>query len=302
VAGRFYPRDPSTLAATVDRLLDAVEVPDGEPLARAYVVPHAGYVYSGPTAAQVYARLRRHAARVERVVLVGPAHFVRLDGCAVPASTAWATPLGELPVETMAEAGEAGEGEGVQEGEEGAGRSGPVRVDDAPHLPEHSLEVQLPFLQRALGRPVPILPIAVGNAPAATVAAVLTAAAAKPTASLPSATLASRSGSSALDRSDACDPGTLVLCSTDLSHYLDRAAAVARDTATAAAIGALAPERIGRADACGAFALRGLLTWARTCALRPELLLLATSADTGGDPFRVVGYGAFGFQLSPAVS
>jgi AmmeMemoRadiSam system protein B len=282
VAGRFYPRDPSTLAATVDRLLDAVEVPDGEPLAPAYVVPHAGYVYSGPTAAHVYARLRRHAEQVERVVLLGPAHFVRLDGCAVPASTAWATPLGELPIDEVGEI--------------------PAQVDDAPHAPEHSLEVQLPFLQRALGRPVPILPIAVGTAPTETVAAALTVAAAKPTASLPSATLASRSGSSALDRSDACDPGTLVLCSTDLSHYLDQAAAVARDTATAAAIGALTPERIGRADACGAFALRGLLTWARTGALRPELLLLATSADTAGDPFRVVGYGAFGFHLSRAVS
>jgi hypothetical protein len=269
VAGRFYPRDPSTLAATVDRLLDSVEVPDGERLAPAYVVPHAGYVYSGPIAAQVYARLRRHADRIERVVLVGPAHFVRLEGCAVPASTAWATPLGELPVDEVGEI--------------------PARVDDAPHAPEHSLEVQLPFLQRALGRPVPILPIAVGTAPTELVTAALTAAAAKPTASLAS-----------LDRSDACDPGTLVLCSTDLSHYLDQAAAVARDTATAAAIGALAPDRIGRADACGAFALRGLLAWARTGALCPELLLLATSADTAGDPFRVVGYGAFGFQLPPA--
>lgn len=263
MAGRFYPRDPSTLAATVDRLLDAVEVPDGEPLAPAYVVPHAGYAYSGPTAAHVYARLRRHADQVERVVLVGPAHFVRLDGCAVPAATAWATPLGELPIAS------------VEAAEEVAGLSGHARVDDAPHAPEHSLEVQLPFLQRALGRPVPILPIVVGTAPTGTVAAALTAA--------------------------VTGPGTLVLCSTDLSHYLDQATAVARDTATAAAIGALTPERIGRADACGAFALRGLLTWARTGALRPELLLLATSADTAGDPFRVVGYGAFGFHFSPTV-
>jgi MEMO1 family protein len=258
VAGRFYPRDPTKLAGMVDRLLDAVEVPDQEPLAAAYVVPHAGYVFSGPTAALVYARLRRHAGRVERVVLVGPAHFVRLAGCAAPASATWATPLGELPVADR------------------AGLAEHLTVDDAPHAPEHSLEVQLPFLQRALGRPVPILPIAVGRVSAETVAAVLAA---------------------AVERSD-----TVVICSTDLSHYLDLAAAMERDARTASAIEALAPERIGVQDACGRFALRGLLAWAREStlrpALRPSLLGLATSADAAGNPYRVVGYGAFSLHHS----
>jgi MEMO1 family protein len=247
VAGRFYPRDPTTLAATVDRLLDAVRVPDREPLAPAYVVPHAGYAFSGPTAARVYARLRHHAGRIERVVLIGPAHFVPFAGCAAPASAAWATPLGELPVDGAVPPG--------------------VTVDDGPHAPEHSLEVQLPFLQRALGRPVPILPIAVGRASAGEVAAVLTA-----------------TGANAV-----------VLCSTDLSHYLDRAAAMDRDARTVAAIEALAADQIGIGDACGVFALRGLLTWARAGNLRPALLGLATSADTAGSPDRVVGYGAFSF-------
>jgi hypothetical protein len=250
VAGRFYPRDAARLAGAVDRLLDAVEVPGGEPLAAAYIVPHAGYVYSGPTAAHVYARLRRHAAKVQRVVLVGPAHFVPLAGCAAPAATAWLTPLGELPVE------------------DAAGLGDHLAVDDAPHAPEHSLEVQLPFLQRALGRPVPILPVVVGEAPAAVVVALLTAAV-------------------------AAGPQAVVLCSTDLSHYLDQAAASERDARTAAAIVALAPEQIGVRDACGAFALRGLLAWARGSGLRPELLDLSTSADTAGDAARVVGYGAF---------
>ena len=256
MAGRFYPRDPTKLAAIVDRLLDAVEVPDGEPLATAYVVPHAGYVFSGPTAALVYARLRRHAAQVERVVLVGPAHFVPLTGCAAPASDAWATPLGELPVV------------------DATGLAEHLAVDDAPHAPEHSLEVQLPFLQRALGRPAPILPIAVGRASADAVGAALAAAV-------------------------AAGPGdTVVLCSTDLSHYLDRAAAMDRDARTASAIESLAPERIEVRDACGVFALRGLLSWARAGSLRPELLGLATSADTAGDPYRVVGYGAFRLHTS----
>jgi hypothetical protein len=250
VAGRFYPRDPATLAATVDRLLDAAGAPDTGPLAPAYLVPHAGYRFSGPTAAEVYARLRRHAGQVRRVVLIGPAHFVPVEGCVAAAGPAWATPLGELPVADPA-------------GLAGAG----VTVSDHPHRPEHSLEVQLPFLQRALGRPVPILPIVVGAAAPAAVAGCLAAAAA--------------------------GAGSVVLCSTDLSHYLDRAAATARDTRTCAAIEALAPERIGPRDACGVFALRGLLTWARAAGLRPELLDLSSSADTAGDPHRVVGYAAF---------
>lgn len=258
MAGRFYPRDPAELAATVDRLLDAVELPAVEPLAPAYLVPHAGYRFSGPTAAQVFARLRRHAAGVRRVVLVGPAHFVPATGCVAAAGpAAWATPLGELPVEDPTWL--AGHG---------------VTVDDRPHAPEHSLEVQLPFLQRALGRPVPVLPMVVGPAPPEAVADCLAAAAADAGAG----------------------PGTVVLCSSDLSHYLDQAAARAADDRTAAAIEALAADRIGPRSACGAYALRGLLSWARGTGLDPELLDLCTSADTAGDPTRVVGYAAFAFH------
>lgn len=252
VAGRFYPRDPVRLAAMVDQLLDAAGAPADAPLAAGYVVPHAGYAYSGPTAARAYARLRQHAEQVRQVVLIGPAHFVPVDGCVAPASPAWATPLGELPVLDPSPL-------------TGAGLS----VSDAPHVPEHSLEVQLPFLQRALGRPVPVLPVVVGTATPAAVAGWLAAAA---------------------------GPGSVVLCSTDLSHYLDQPAATARDARTAAAIEALDPDRIGPRDACGVFALRGLLSWARAAGLRPELLDVRTSADTAGDPARVVGYAAFAFR------
>lgn len=255
MAGRFYPRDPTTLATAVDRLLDAVDPgpPESaaEPLAPGYLVPHAGYGYSGPTAAQVYARLRRHGARVERVVLVGPSHFVAVQGCVAPAAPAWRTPLGELPVDPLP---------GVE-----------LVHDDAPHAPEHSLEVQLPFLQRALGRPVPVLPVVVGGGVAPAAVAEL---------------LAAAGGGNA---------GTVVLCSTDLSHYLDRNAAEAKDARTAAAITALAPDRIGPRDACGVFALRGLLSWAGAAGLRPAQLDRCTSADTAGDPARVVGYAAFAF-------
>src|SRR5690349_23740883 len=95
VAGAFYPADPAELASTVDELLDAVDVPDDDVLAAGYVVPHAGYRYSGATAAHVYARLRRHAAHIRRVVLLGPAHRVRVKGLAAPTTPRWATPLGD---------------------------------------------------------------------------------------------------------------------------------------------------------------------------------------------------------------
>ncbi len=256
VAGQFYPGQPDVLAELVDRLVDAVDVPADEPLAPAYVVPHAGYRYSGPTAAFVYARLRRHAADVKRVVLVGPAHRVPLRGCAVPTADRWRTPLGDVAIDSAARELAAG---------------GHAAADDAPHAPEHSLEVQLPFLQRVVGGAVPVLPMVVG---ASTVDDLMVTIAA------------------AADR-----PGTVVLCSTDLSHYLPDAAARQQDERTVGAVLELAAERIGVRDACGVFALRGLVGWARHDGLRPRLLHLCTSADTAGDPQRVVGYTALAFDV-----
>jgi AmmeMemoRadiSam system protein B len=255
VAGRFYPADPAQLTDLVDDLLASTATEgDGDP-ARAYVVPHAGYPFSGPTAAHAYARLRTQAGDVRRLVLIGPAHYVELHGCAVPAAAVWRTPLGDVPIDTdLADR---------------LGRDGHVVVDDAPHEPEHSLEVQLPFVQRALPSPVPVLPIVVGPSCVDDVVATLTAAA---------------------------TPGTTVLCSTDLSHYLDDAAARRQDRRTVQAVLDMADERIGLRDACGVFALRGLVSWARHVGLRPTLLDLATSADTVGGPGRVVGYSAFAFH------
>jgi MEMO1 family protein len=253
VAGRFYPGRTDELAALVDALLAAAAVPE-EPLAEAYVVPHAGYRYSGLTAARVYARLRGHAGEVRRVVLIGPAHYVPLYGSAASARTAWETPLGEVPVDLAAVSTLAA--------------GGLAAVDDLPHEPEHSLEVQLPFLQRVLPAGVPIVPLLVGESRPNDVAVTLVA---------------------------AVEPGTLVLCSTDLSHYLRLTAARRRDAGTAEAVLGLAPERVGVRDACGVYALRGLLIWAAQHRLRPRLLHLCTSWDANGDPSRVVGYGAFAF-------
>lgn len=247
VAGLFYPADPEVLAATVDRLVDAVEVPPDEPLAPAYVVPHAAYRFSGPTAAHVYARLRRHAGDIRRIVLIGPSHRVPLVGAAVGSAARWRTPLGEVGVAAEAVAALVARGHAV--------------VADDPHSAEHSIEVQIPFLQRVIGADFEIVPVGIGQSTVDAAAA-------------------------------AIAPCDVVLCSTDLSHYLTDARARKRDLRTATAIVDLAPHRIGSGDACGVFALRGLLAWAAAGGLRARPLHLATSADTGGPADRVVGYPA----------
>jgi AmmeMemoRadiSam system protein B len=254
VAGSFYPADPRALGDLVDRSLEAStghldERPWG------IVVPHAGYRFSGPIAATAYGALRPWASRIRRVLLLGPAHFVPLTGCATTAASAWRTPLGTVEVDPQMR--------------EAVG----CPVDDAPHGPEHSLEVQLPFLQRLVGPGLRIVPVAVGRGPDLQVAALLERA--------------------SLD---------LAVVSTDLSHYLDLQAARETDRRTADAVVRREPEAIGPNDACGIFALRGVLAFARATSRRIDLLDLRTSGDTAGDPASVVGYGAFaiGGPSSPA--
>ena len=250
VAGTFYPEDPVALAAMVDRALGAA--PAGEPPPKALIVPHAGYVYSGPIAGSGYARLAPLRDVVRRVVLLGPAHRVRVAGLAVSSADAFATPLGRVDLDRELRA-RVRELPGVQ-------------VHDAAHAREHSLEVQLPFLQRVLAR-FTLLPLVVGDAEPAAVAAVL----------------------------DAVWGGaeTLIVVSSDLSHYHDYDTAVRRDRATAAAVVARAAERIDDDDACGARPLRGLLEATARRGLGVRLLDLRNSGDTAGPRDEVVGYGAF---------
>lgn len=251
VAGTFYPDDPVELAETVDRLLAAAGRLAG-PSPRAVVVPHAGYAYSGPVAASAYALLR--ADPPSRVALVGPAHFVPFGGFAVPTVDAWATPLGDVPIDRASR--------------ETAIDAGAI-ADDAPDRGEHSLEVQLPFLQRVAGPGLTALPVTVGDAAPGEVADVL----------------------------EAVGPAAdLVVVSTDLSHDLDARTAATLDRRTADAIVRLAQDGIPPRAACGATPLGGALVWAARRGLVATELDLRTSADTTGDARRVVGYGAFAFE------
>lgn len=248
VAGLFYPGDPRVLAAMVDGFLA-----EGAPLEappKALVAPHAGYVYSGGMAGLAYATLAPVRDLITRVVLLGPVHRVPVRGLALPGCDALATPLGEIEVDAAA-------------------ASGLDHVVTRPdvHAEEHSLEVQLPFLQRALAG-FTVVPLAVGSATAAEVAGVL----------------------------DALwgGPETLLVVSSDLSHYHAYAAAKARDAATIEAVldlaGPIAPEQ-----ACGAAPLNGLLAAAPRHRVTPVLLGACNSGDTAGDRGRVVGYASFAF-------
>jgi AmmeMemoRadiSam system protein B len=248
VAGTFYPADPARLAAAVDALLSAAPEPAPAGRMPALVVPHAGYRYSGQVAAVAYALARRWSPA--RAVLLGPAHFVPLTGSAVPRAAEWSTPLGAVPVDAAAR--------------ERATAVPGVGAADGPHAPEHSLEVQLPFLQRSLDPRLPVLPVATAAGP-----------------------------DDVADLLDAvAGPDTLVVTSTDLSHHLSDREARAKDRRTLDAVLALDPGGIGPGAACGADALRGLLAWAGRTGRTPTLLSYQTSADATGDRSRVVGYAA----------
>lgn len=257
VAGVFYPAGASALRAEIGRFLSAVAplARDDEPGApKLLVVPHAGYVYSGPVAAHAYALLEPWRDRIARVVLLGPAHRVAVRGLAAPTVAAFDTPLGAVPLDRAAIDALAGMPQ--------------VTASDVAHAQEHSLEVQLPFLQRVLGR-FTLVPLAVGHASASEVAEVL-------------------------ERLWGGDE-TVVVISTDLSHHLPHAQARAVDAATVERILALDPT-IDHDRACGATPLNGALRVARARGLKPGLLDLRNSGDTAGDRSRVVGYGAIAFR------
>ena len=256
VAGMFYPAPSEALQTCVDDLLAVAQSADlaPHPHPKAVIVPHAGFVYSGPIAARLYARIALHAAQYRRVILLGPAHRVALHGLAVPTCSAFATPLGTVPIDLEARAQ--------------ACALPQVCVSDPAHAQEHALEVQLPFLQRLLDC-FSILPLVVGEARPASVGEVLTAL--------------------------WGGPETLIVVSSDLSHYLPYALARETDTQTAQRILALRTLDNPH-SACGASAINGLLHAAREHDLNAELVDLRNSGDTAGDRQRVVGYGAFAFS------
>lgn len=253
VAGSFYPADSAQLAREVRQLLAAARPTAAAAVPKALIVPHAGYLYSGAVAAQAYARLRPAAERIKRVVLLGPVHRVPVRGLALPGVLAFATPLGEVALDI---AGMAAIADLPQ-----------VCVSDAAHAREHSLEVQLPFLQAVLGE-FQLVPLAVGDASSAEVAQVL----------------ARLWGGEE----------TLIVISSDLSHFLPYGQAQQSDGETVRQILARRPQ-LNHQQACGATPVNGLLAFAAEHGLKAELLEQCNSGDSAGDKSRVVGYASIAF-------
>lgn len=253
VAGLFYPEDPAQLQTTVARFL-ADEPRATESCPKALIVPHAGYIYSGSTAARAFATLKQHASEIRRVVLLGPSHRVGFRGIAFCSADFFRTPLGDIPVDQSAFVAISGLPH--------------IGLLDRAHAHEHCLEVQLPFLQTLL-TDFSIVPLVVGDVGSHDVAAVL-------------------------EKLWGGDE-TLILISSDLSHYLDYDSAHQLDTRTCNAIEHCQPDAIADEQACGRIPVKGLLTLARQKNLVIKTLALCNSGDTAGDKQRVVGYGAWAF-------
>lgn len=257
VAGLFYPDNPQVLSETVDKYVSNSSVNENDfgqysLSPKAIIVPHAGYVYSGATAGKAFHQLIPVAHKIKRVVLLGPSHRVGFQGIACSSADYFRTPLGEIPVD----------------------HSAMVAISDLPevglmdraHEQEHSLEVQLPFLQSVLAD-FKLVPLVVGDAEKETVAAVI-------------------------ERLWG-DESTLFVISSDLSHYHDYVTAQSIDSRTCEAIEFLQPDDISYDQACGRNPVKGLLEVARHKHMRVRTLGLCNSGDTAGDKDRVVGYGAW---------
>ncbi|MDO9142251.1 MAG: AmmeMemoRadiSam system protein B [Methylobacter sp.] len=250
VAGSFYPANPQQLHLMLDQFLNDAATDAKVP--KAIIAPHAGYIYSGPIAATAYARLKKAHDRITRVVLIGPSHRVAFRGMAVSRAEAFSTPLGSVLVDQAAV--------------RAIIQLPFVEYLEQAHTYEHSLEVQLPFLQEMLDS-FEIVPIVAGDASAEQVSQVL----------------------------DALWGGdeTLIVVSSDLSHYHDYATARQMDQATSQAIEQLHYEQLDFESACGRVPVSGLLKLARKKSLSVTAIDLRNSGDTAGDKASVVGYGAY---------
>lgn len=253
VAGAFYPGNGQVLANDIETFLTAAVPASDQTFPKAIIVPHAGYIYSGQTAAIAYARLVSGRKTIKRVILLGPVHRVPVRGLALPGADAFATPLGKIELDHAAIASIA--------------HLNQVVVSPAAHAQEHSLEVQLPFLQTVLDN-FKLVPLAVGDATPAEIAEVL----------------------------DILwgGPETLIVISSDLSHFLPYKVAQTVDRETVQNILDM-KDTLTHHQACGGTPVNGLVLAAKRHHLMPRLLDLCNSGDTAGDKNRVVGYASFMF-------
>ncbi len=255
VAGMFYPNDESALQTLVNSFLKAIPPSNNNEAPKAIIAPHAGYIYSGAIAANVYAQLQPVSQRIKQVMLLGPSHREPLQGLATSSATYFSTPLGNVALnKTLIEK--------VQQFSQ-------VTLFDKAHAAEHSLEVQLPFLQ-TIFNDFKLVPLVVGNATSLQVCEIL---------------------NSLWEEKE-----TLIVVSSDLSHYLDYETACQMDKRTSQAIEDLNPKDIHYEHACGCNPINGLLSLAKQKGWQAKTIDLRNSGDTAGSKDRVVGYGAYVFH------
>ena len=252
VAGTFYSENPHELEKDVLQLLAAAD--KNKLNSKAMIVPHAGFIYSGPIAANAYASLEPRRHTITRIVLLGPSHRVHLKGLAISSAKSFITPLGSINLD--------------RDSIDLISSLPQVHEQDDAHLMEHSLEVQLPFLQLTLDY-FELVPIVVGDASASDVADVLELL--------------------------WGEEETLIIISSDLSHFHDYKTAQRLDSQTNKAIESLSYENLTYEDACGRNPVRGLLEIARRKNMHVENIGLKNSGDTAGSKDQVVGYGAYIF-------
>ncbi|HQE83276.1 MAG TPA: AmmeMemoRadiSam system protein B [Candidatus Hydrogenedentes bacterium] len=263
VAGQFYPSSPEKLAGAVRAFMDDSEVQPAPDAVRALIVPHAGYMYSGPTAGFAYQRIK--GKQPKRVVLLGCSHRYAISRASVFVDGVFETPLGEFPIDSA------------------TARTLAQRTDSQsaePHLLEHALEVQLPFLHAACGGPVPLVPILFGSH-------------------------SSWHAELGRELADILGQDDLVVASTDLSHYLSQDKANQIDQRTLNAILSKDTDEVGwgideqRYSMCGSTAVICAMAFATaTGADTWRLLDYRTSADASKDYSQVVGYAAVSMETA----
>lgn len=252
VAGSFYPDDPAELQTQVDTLLSQAKSRNLKGL-RALVSPHAGYRYSGPVAATGFKQLV--GLGIERVVILAPSHHVLFSGVAIPDADLLRTPLGDIE---------------LHEWSRQLAASPPFLIDSTPHRREHSLEVQLPFLQQVLNN-WQVVPLVFGEVDEQVVARRV---------------------------NGGIDSKTFVIASSDLSHYHPYEQASELDQATIQAVLDLNTTELSKREACGKSPILALVHLAKLRGWKPELLDYRNSGDTAGDHSRVVGYASIAFLES----
>ena len=278
VAGLFYPKDPSELSRMIDGYLAAAKSePPGK--LKALICPHAGYVYSGPVAASAYRLLQ--GTEFQTVIVLAPAHHAALRAASISDAGVFRTPLGDVPISPVARRLAQVRPFELQprcfvqrpDWAAQASRPLPARGSDTADMWEHADEVQVPFLQRTL-KEFQLVPVVLGEIdPAAAARALL----------------------------QVLDERTLIVASSDLSHYHPYAEARTLDRRTVEAICAFDLARLSGEDACGYVPIQTLLHVAKQKGWRPRLLDYRNSGDTAGDKSRVVGYAAIAFY-APAVA